>query len=222
MKASFLSLVLVSLCCLVNAFTYTVTVGIDETSGHQGIGFDPSSIRPSAGDTITFTFALPEYLKDPPAVQHSATQSTFDAPCTSKAGGFDTGVQSTGSVNSGTGASFNLLVNDTNPIWFFSSVGTDCKSGMVLSINPPLSGDQTADAFLKSAMASTGTPSSSSPASSDQISSTSATSNAAASATSPAPQPTTSDTTSSGTHMAQVELGLAAIVAFIGVSLMAY
>lgn len=27
-----------------------------------------------AGDTITFTFALPEYLKDPPPVQHSATR----------------------------------------------------------------------------------------------------------------------------------------------------
>jgi len=146
---------------LVQAFTYTVTVGIDETNGHQGIGFDPSAIMPAPGDTVVFTFALPEYIKNPPSVQHSATQSTFEAPCALKEGGFDTGVQKTGSANDGTGASLNLTVNDTQPLWFFSSVGNDCKSGMVLAVNPPTSGDQTAAAFKQNAMSSTGpTPSS--------------------------------------------------------------
>jgi hypothetical protein len=30
------------------AATYTVTVGIDETDGKAGLGFDPTSIRPSS------------------------------------------------------------------------------------------------------------------------------------------------------------------------------
>ncbi|KAI0783854.1 hypothetical protein BC629DRAFT_1593991 [Irpex lacteus] len=162
------------------AFTFTVTVGIDETNGHQGIGFDPSTIVPAAGDTIVFTYALPEYIKNPTSVQHSATQSTFDAPCTPKDGGFDTGVQSTGSANDGTGASFSLTVNNTDPLWFFSSVGADCKSGMVLSVNPPTSGDQTAAAFKAKAMASSGS----------QQSSASASSSGSGSASSVAAQPT--------------------------------
>lgn len=37
-------------------------------------------------------------------------ESTFDNPCTPKPNGFDTGLQSTGSVNSNTGSAFNLLV----------------------------------------------------------------------------------------------------------------
>ncbi|TCD66445.1 hypothetical protein EIP91_001382 [Steccherinum ochraceum] len=58
---------------LVNAAVYTVTVGIVELDGKPGLGFDPSSIRPAVGDTITFTFALPEYVKNPTSTQHSAT-----------------------------------------------------------------------------------------------------------------------------------------------------
>jgi hypothetical protein len=81
-----------------------VTVGIDETTGQVGNGFDPSLIVPSgessgglgfgrvasgsgaligngsiyvAGDTITFTFQTPSYINNPPAVQHSATREMF-------------------------------------------------------------------------------------------------------------------------------------------------
>lgn len=100
---------------------YTVTVGLDETTGDQGIGFDPSSVRPQVGDTITFTFAMNEYVHNPKTVQHSATraynyvaphrrsclkhraESSFENPCTASSAGFDTGVQDTGSVLSNTG-----------------------------------------------------------------------------------------------------------------------
>ena len=83
---------------LITILIWQVTVGIDETNGHQGLGFDPSTIFPAgrsitpmnnarvliavqcpasipAGDTITFTFQLPGYIKDPQAVQHSATRT---------------------------------------------------------------------------------------------------------------------------------------------------
>ncbi|CAL1717089.1 unnamed protein product [Somion occarium] len=211
---------------LVQAATYTVTVGIDETDGQPGLGFDPTTIRPAVGDTITFTFQLPGYIKNPSVSQHSATQSTFDNPCTPKEGGFDTGVQSTGSANSNTGSSFDLLVNDTEPLWFFSAANQDCKSGMVLSVNPPITGEQTAAAFVDKAKASTGTPSSPPPSSS-----ASGTSGSGASQTSdssaPPPSPTatepssTNDTSAAVSGMAKMEVVFAGVVAFMGLSLAA-
>lgn len=135
---------------------YTVTVGIDETTGDQGLGFDPTSIRPNVGDTITFTFAMNEWIKEPKTVQHSATQSTFEAPCTPLKGGFDTGVHNTGSVHTNTGDSFDFPITSTDPLWFYSSVGNDCKTGMVFAVNPPLSGAQTYAAFHEAARASNG------------------------------------------------------------------
>ncbi|KZW02252.1 hypothetical protein EXIGLDRAFT_735732 [Exidia glandulosa HHB12029] len=154
---------------------YTVTVGLDETTGDQGIGFDPSSVRPQIGDTITFTFAMNEWVHDPKTVQHTATQSTFENPCTALSGGFDTGVQDTGSVKTNTGASKDYQVTSLDPVWFFSSVGSDCKSGMVFAINPPVSGDQSYAAFHDRALASTGTqPASSSPSSDSATTSTTA------------------------------------------------
>lgn len=60
-----------------------------------------------AGDTIEFTFQLPSYVKNGTNVQHTATQSTFEAPCTPKEGGYDTGLQTTTMTG---GKSFTLLV----------------------------------------------------------------------------------------------------------------
>jgi len=61
----------------------------------------------AAGDTIEFTFQLPGYVKNGTDAQHSATQSTYEAPCTPKEGGFDTGLQTTTMTG---GKSFTLLV----------------------------------------------------------------------------------------------------------------
>ncbi|KAI0091101.1 hypothetical protein BDY19DRAFT_682362 [Irpex rosettiformis] len=213
-----------SVIALAQAFTFTVTVGIDETNGHQGIGFDPSTIVPAAGDTIVFTYALPEYIKNPPSVQHSATQSTFDAPCTPKEGGFDTGVQNTGSVNDNTGTSFSLTVNNTDPLWFFSSVGSDCKDGMVLAVNPPTTGDQTAAAFKAKAMGSSGSQQTSassgtSPSSATPSGSVSATQSSGGStvSSSTAAQPTGSSASSSASSVSAwtaVLAGTAAMLVF--------
>jgi len=132
---------------VVHAATFTVTVGIKETDGQQGLGFDPSAIVPQAGDTIEFAFQLPNYIKNGTDIQHTATQSTFEAPCTPKEGGFDTGLQTT--TASG-GKSFTLHVNDTQPLWFYSYANSDCNAPMVLAVNP-LSTGQTAAAFQEAA-----------------------------------------------------------------------
>ena len=75
----------------------------------------------AAGDTIEFTFQLPTYIKDGTDVQHTATQSTFEAPCTPKGGGFDTSLQTTTMTG---GKSFTLTVR-TGLILFPSFVQTD-------------------------------------------------------------------------------------------------
>jgi len=128
-----------------------VTVGIMETSGQQGLGFDPSVILPQAGDTIQFTFQLPSYINNGTDVQHTATQSTFHAPCTPMEGGFDTGLQTTTVTGS---KSFSLLVNDTSSLWFYSYANNDCNAPMVLAVNPSATG-QSAVLFQESAKTAT-------------------------------------------------------------------
>ncbi|KAH8101013.1 hypothetical protein BXZ70DRAFT_907149 [Cristinia sonorae] len=204
---------LIPLVGLAQAAVFTVTVGIVETDGKPGLGFDPSSIRPSAGDTITFTYQFAEWVKDPPTNQHTATQSTFENPCTPLPGGFDTGIQTTGSILKGTGASFDLAVNNTDPLWFFSAANQDCKAGMVLSVNPPLSGEQTAAAFVERAKASTPAP--------PPSSSSSGTSSGAGTSTSDSTAPTSPPSTGGSISLdGRQGLALAGLATLMGIAFM--
>jgi plastocyanin len=59
--------------------THSVTVG-----GPQGLAFSPQELKATVGDTVIFTFL---------SQNHTATQSTFDAPCVALDGGMDSGYQ---------------------------------------------------------------------------------------------------------------------------------
>ncbi|KAJ7041168.1 hypothetical protein C8F04DRAFT_1230527 [Mycena alexandri] len=137
------------------AADFTVGVGKDENTGKKGLGFDPSSINPAVGDFIVFEFR---------SGSHSAVQSTFDAPCTPN-GGFNSGVQTVNdslAVDAPDLPTVRLLVNDTQPLWFFDQAGGLCNKGAVLSANPSTS--QTDAAFkanAANAVVPSGTPSSS-------------------------------------------------------------
>ncbi|KAJ7088543.1 hypothetical protein C8R43DRAFT_1050714 [Mycena crocata] len=127
---------------LVLGADFTVGVGKDETTGKKGMGFDPSSINPQAGDTIVFEFR---------SGSHSAVQSSFTNPCTGN-GGFDSGVQTVDNsleVDAPGLPTVRLLVNDTQPLWFFDQAGGLCNKGAVLSVNP--SATQTDAAFKANA-----------------------------------------------------------------------
>jgi plastocyanin len=150
---------LLALCALASSAlgaTWTITVGLRETDGEQGIGFDPTFVQASPGDDIAFTFAMNQYVDPVFVAQHTATQSTLEAPCTQLAGGFDTGVHDTGSVKTNTGETFTVRLNDTSPLYFFCGVGDHCKQGMVFAVNPPNGGIGFAQ-FLDNAKASTAT-----------------------------------------------------------------
>ncbi|KAK7031041.1 hypothetical protein VNI00_013831 [Paramarasmius palmivorus] len=140
---------LFSLCyaSLVSAAVYTVGVGKDENTGHKGVGFDPSVIVPSAGDQIVFEFR---------SGSHSVVESTFEEPCTPKAGGFNSGVQTVADnieVDASGLPTVTLQVNDSQPLWFFDQAGGTCNQGGVLAVNPTDS--QTAPAFKENAAKAT-------------------------------------------------------------------
>ncbi|KDQ20387.1 hypothetical protein BOTBODRAFT_141985 [Botryobasidium botryosum FD-172 SS1] len=142
--------VLLAIVAIAAAFEYRVGVGKDENTGNNGLGFDPSSIRPVAGDTIVFEFH---------AGTHSVIQSTFDKPCTPLSGGFQSGDVTVpdGTSVDATGLptkTFNVI--DASSLWFYDGAPGQCVLGGVLSVNPSVTGTQTAGAFVANAKASGG------------------------------------------------------------------
>ncbi|KAK1222088.1 hypothetical protein PQX77_015082 [Marasmius sp. AFHP31] len=127
---------------------FNVSVGEND-----GLTFNPTNITGAKeGDTINFTFQ---------AKNHSAVQSTFDDPCTTKDGGADTGYQS---IGQGEGPkTIEVKVNGTDPVWFYCSQADHCKKGMVFAVNP--TGANTFEAFQSKAKGenSTGTGTGTSP-----------------------------------------------------------
>ncbi|KAF4568359.1 hypothetical protein EYR36_010370 [Pleurotus pulmonarius] len=162
-------LLLAFLSSLVSAFDYTVGVGKDERTGKKGMGFDPSSIHPQAGDSIVFEFR---------SGSHSAVQSTYENPCTPMEGGFNSGVITVADnleVDAPGLPQVRLLVNSTEPLWFFDQAGGLCREGAVLSANP--TSTQTAGGFVDNASRAPASPPPSSSSSSESpLSSTGSTS----------------------------------------------
>jgi len=106
--------------------------------------FTPDRTAANIGDTLLFTFM---------AGAHTVTQSTFADPCDPMAGGFDSGSKPVAGLT--TPPTFSLTVNATTPTWIYCKTGTHCRSGMVMSINPPATGN-TADAFHNNAISGAG------------------------------------------------------------------
>ncbi|KAH9811915.1 hypothetical protein DFH28DRAFT_426448 [Melampsora americana] len=138
-------------CALVShalAADYRVTLGISQLTGQVGVGFDPNRILPVAGDTITFTWSVPSYINNPPTGSYSATQGSYGSPCQPMAGGFDSGPRTTAAESSGSSPSMVFQVKDTQPLYFYSSVGDQCKQGMVLGVNSAASGDGSVESYI--------------------------------------------------------------------------
>ncbi|KAG8861948.1 hypothetical protein FRB96_002391 [Tulasnella sp. 330] len=104
---------------LVSATNTTVMV-----AANGALTFTPDTVTAAAGDFVVFQFQ---------ASGHSATQSSFQAPCTALSGGVNSGFSS---VTSATLPTFSYAVKDTNPVWFMCSQVGHCAAGMVFAINP--------------------------------------------------------------------------------------
>lgn len=92
---------------------------------------------------------------------HSVTQSAFTAPCQPLAGGFDSGnILIPSNFSASDAPQWNLTITNTSkPLWFYCKQlkpNPHCDSGMVGSINAPLNGTNTYEAFQASAKNQTG------------------------------------------------------------------
>ncbi|KAI9453131.1 hypothetical protein BJY52DRAFT_858432 [Lactarius psammicola] len=114
--------------------------------------FFPSLISASVGDTVQFTFN---------PKNHSVTQSTgITAPCVPLSGGFDSGFNPVAIGTTSNFPTFNITVNDTNPIWVMCRQGgitseSHCGyGGMLLAVNPGAHGTSNSfEAFQAAARA---------------------------------------------------------------------
>ncbi|KAG8822718.1 hypothetical protein FRC17_009484 [Serendipita sp. 399] len=106
---------------LVSLFALRVVDAANHDVNLSGLSFAPDHLADvAAGDTVTFHFV---------GGVHTATQSSLDAPCEHLAGGFDSETVSTGGT-------YQITVNDTNPIWVFCETAGHCRQGMVFAVNP--------------------------------------------------------------------------------------
>lgn len=108
------------------AETHTVTVGLQHD-------FNPDTIKANPGDTIRFEF----YPKN-----HSVVRADFEKPCipweltNDPAGSFFSGAVEQDTLQDPK-PTWDLLVNDTDPVFFYCSAPDSClKWGMVGVINP--------------------------------------------------------------------------------------
>ncbi|KAK6347459.1 hypothetical protein TWF718_005301 [Orbilia javanica] len=105
------------------AFAQTVhTVSV----GTAGLTFSPASITAKTGDTVQFVFK---------GGNHTVTQAAFNNPCNPTTKGFFSGF--TGAKSE----TFSIILENTDPIYFYCAQGTHCQLGMVGAINPPSSGN---------------------------------------------------------------------------------
>lgn len=100
--------------------------------GRPGISFP--SLRLYRPSTVPHVHQIANIARHVQLQNHSVTQSSSTSPCTPLPGGFFSGFVPT----SNTTAATTFLVNVTGmePLYFFSSQGTECQSGMVGIVNP--------------------------------------------------------------------------------------
>lgn len=125
----------------------TIEVGKDE-----GLTFTPSAVQANVRDTIRFVFQ---------SKNHTATQSSFGNPCAPLAS-----TSTNGQVGFNSGfipgkadgtATFDIVVNDTAPIWVYCAQTGHCGRGMVFSVNADEASARNHAAFVALAQTLNGT-----------------------------------------------------------------
>ncbi|KAG9217763.1 hypothetical protein CCMSSC00406_0003548 [Pleurotus cornucopiae] len=167
-------LLLAFLSSLVSAFDYTVGVGRAKNAQLPEIpsfsNFEVEHIALS----VSRKFSLRKCCLDFESSQlvSAEIETTYDNPCTPLEGGFNSGVITVADnleVDAPGLPQVRLLVNSTEPLWFFDQAGGLCREGAVLSANP--TSTQTAGGFVENASRAPASPPPSSSTSSDSPSS---------------------------------------------------
>ncbi|KAF8330985.1 hypothetical protein F5887DRAFT_76369 [Amanita rubescens] len=98
------------------------TINVQVGPNNQQV-FQPQIVNASNGEIIQFIFF--------PGT-HTVTQSSFDQPCTRN--GFNSG-QISVNQNQQQYPTFQIQVNDNQPIYIYSGADNDCQNGMVFAVN---------------------------------------------------------------------------------------
>ncbi|KAI0662711.1 hypothetical protein C8Q70DRAFT_577905 [Cubamyces menziesii] len=111
----------------VAAKVYDIQVG----DANGSLTYSPEAIFADVGDQVVFHF----HQKN-----HTATQSSFAAPCSPLAGGFDSGFMPVAANVTDNFPTFTVTVKDTKPLWFHCEQGANtaashCGKGMVFAVN---------------------------------------------------------------------------------------
>ncbi|GJE85996.1 cupredoxin domain-containing protein [Phanerochaete sordida] len=156
------SLLVLAAAASVQAAIYDITVG----SSNGTLAFSPEAIAANVGDQVVFHFQQKN---------HTATQSSFAAPCSPMEGGFDSGFNFVPANQTDNFPTYTITVNDTKPIWVFcdqaaNTAASHCGAGMVFAVN--CGADGSANSFtnfkasalaigqqLKASASAAGTPS---------------------------------------------------------------
>lgn len=118
-------------------FASAKTIKVTATSDNE---FDPAEVEASEGDVVEFHFQ---------PKNHSVVAGDYQYPCSPMQLG--TGFFS-GFISSDSGSAdkvFQVTINSTDPIPFYSSQGDECSDGMVGIINA--SGNETLDDYKERA-----------------------------------------------------------------------
>jgi len=113
--------------------------------GQNGtLTYNPAQFNVAQGGTVQFVFM---------SKNHTVYQSSFTAPCTPMANGFQAPYFPIASDQTDNFPTITLQVTQTEPIWFYcaQTIGKNhCEAGMVGAINP--TADKTFEAFQATAM----------------------------------------------------------------------
>ncbi|KAK7472449.1 hypothetical protein VKT23_000564 [Stygiomarasmius scandens] len=136
--------------------TIWITVGLNTTNNASAV-FQPASVKANLGDLVMFNFTQGN---------HSATQSTFDVPCTPAhdtnitINGFNSGIRIQSNETGSSILAVPMLPENVNMTMWFYDINT-CSEGGVGVINANESSTETYDGFVRNAIRLFGTSTSS-------------------------------------------------------------
>ncbi|KPI42661.1 uncharacterized protein AB675_2002 [Cyphellophora attinorum] len=124
---------------------FLVSVGDNNGS----LKYFPDTVHAPPGSVVQFQF----HPKN-----HTVTESTFDAPCKAKdpslakpqRPGLKSGFVPVMPQSENTPV-YNVLINDTDPIWIFCGQMPHCQRGMSMVINPPNNPEKTIQKYQEAA-----------------------------------------------------------------------
>lgn len=115
-------------------FVFYPSVSRVSESGYYRPGISFPSLRLYRPFTVPDVDQIANIARHAQLQNHSVTQSSSTNPCTPLPGGFFSGFILTSNTTAAT--TFLVNVTGTDPLYYYSSQGTECQSGMVGVVNP--------------------------------------------------------------------------------------